>query len=202
MRIALEAIHEWKNGPIYKPFYHETGMVYAEDMGIARRVVENFKTLCGASQSNIISVEEAKSSFNGIFSDGNWTSVKESYWSPESGWAEADHALKSVIRAALDHGVSYRESAVQKLIIDRHGTCGGIITEDGMEMTADHIILCTGARTAQLLASSAPHNKDIQAGRRLVAAGAVSCSARLPASRRELFQAAPVLFNAMEHTRG
>lgn len=71
MRIVLEAIHEWKNGPIYKPFYHETGMVYAEDMGIARRVVENFKTLCGASPSNIISVEEAKSSFNRIFSDGN-----------------------------------------------------------------------------------------------------------------------------------
>lgn len=72
------------------------------------------------------------------------TSVKESYWSPESCWAEADHALKSVIRAALDHGVSYRESAVQKLVIDRHGTCGETITEDGMEMTADHIILCQG----------------------------------------------------------
>jgi sarcosine oxidase/L-pipecolate oxidase len=177
-------------------------MVYAEDMSIARRVVEIFKTLCGASPSNIISVEEAKPSFNGIFSDGNWTGVKESYWSPKSGWAEADHALKSVIQAALDHGVSYRESAVQKLIIDKHGNCSGIVAEDGTEMTADHIILCTGARTAQLLASSAPHNKDIQAGGRLVAAGAVSCAARLPVSRRELFQAAPVLFNAMEHTRG
>ncbi|KAL2041194.1 hypothetical protein N7G274_006139 [Stereocaulon virgatum] len=202
MRIALEAIHQWKNNPIYKPYYHKTGMVYAEDMGIARKVIENFKTLCGASPSNIMSVEEAKSSFNGVFSDGNWTGVKESYWSPETGWAEADHALKSVIQAALDHGVSYRESAVQKLIIDKHGICSGIITESGTKMMADHIILCTGARTAQLLASSAPHNKDIQTGGRLVAAGAVSCAARLPAPQRDLFQAAPVLFNAMEHTRG
>ena len=37
MRLALEALHEWNTSSLYKPFFHETGMLLADeiDMGNA-----------------------------------------------------------------------------------------------------------------------------------------------------------------------
>lgn len=202
MKIGLQSMEKWRNDPTYKPYYHEVGMVYAEDMGIGRRNIANYESLGGEIPSKLITVQEAKSNWNGIFGDGNWTGVKESYWSMRSGWGEADQALRNVIQTAVDKGVVYNGTGVQKLIISSNGTCTGVITQDGRQLSADQIVLCTGARTAQLLATSAPKNKDIQVNGRMVAAGAVSCTARLPPLRIKQFEGAPVLFNGMEHTRG
>ena len=87
-------------------------------------------------------------------------------------------------------------------IDEETNACSGALTKDGEFLRADYVILCTGALTAKLLADSAPKNEKMQVGGRLVAAGAVSCTAKLAPELREKFEKAPVFFNGMAHTHG
>lgn len=202
MKLALEAQRLWRSDPIYKPYYRESGMLFAEDMGMCRKCVENYKALGEESVAEMITPEEARARFS-EFKDAEWTDVKESYYNPRSGWGEAEPALRSVIQAAVDHGVIYIAATVLTLSINQIGTCTGVQTEDGRDLTADHIILCTGPRTAKLLADSAPNNKELQVdGRMVAAAAAVSCTVRVAPKQMDRFRHVPVFANLMDHTHG
>ncbi|KAI9774044.1 MAG: hypothetical protein M1839_001929 [Geoglossum umbratile] len=202
MKLALEALEHWRNDPIYKPYYHESGALFAEDTGMGRKCIENYKTLGGEFAAEIITPEDARACFDGIFRDANWTDVKEAYYNPQSGWGEAERALRRVIEAAVDQGVIYTVATVSTISINQKGTCTGIRTEDGRELSADHTILCTGARTAKLLADSAPDREELQVGGRMVAAAAVMGAVRLTPKQIDKFRNVPVFFNCMDHTHG
>jgi sarcosine oxidase/L-pipecolate oxidase len=45
MRLALEAQKLWRSDPIYKEYYHESGMLYAEDNGMARANLDNLNVV-------------------------------------------------------------------------------------------------------------------------------------------------------------
>jgi sarcosine oxidase / L-pipecolate oxidase len=201
MKLALEAQHSWRGEMLYKPYYHETGILFAEDMGMSRKCVSNYKALGEEAVAKIITPEEAKARFPG-FKDAAWTDVKECYYNPRSGWGEAEPALRGVIQAAIDRGVRYVQATVSRLSMDGKGACTGIQTVDGRELTADHILLCTGPHTAKLIADSAPEDKELQVGGRMVAAAAVSCAAKVAPEHRERFRRLPVFANLMGHTHG
>ena len=204
MKLALEALESWRHDPVYSPFYHETGMAFIETIQMGRNAVKNYKLL-GATdvKAKMLPLEDARKMWGGVFEKANWEGAEECFWNPSSGWGEAEGALRKATLKAVESGVKYHEATVAKLKIDEEsGVCSGAVTENGDSLAADYVILCTGALTAKLLADSAPKNEKLQVGGRLVAAGAVSCTARVNPELRGNFENAPVFFNGMAHTHG
>ena len=213
MKLALQALTAWQNDPLYKPHYHETGMVFAEDTGRGPAFLSNYQVLGHESEAELIEVENMRKRFP-WFQDADWTGVKRAYYSPHSGWGDAVPALYGVIQAAIELGVVYRECTVDKLLFDTElegclGTssnlpkrCIGVQTNDGDILQASHVLLCTGALTAKLLADSAPDDASLQAGHRLVAAAALSCMVRVDPEKWHKYRDAPVFANLMAHTTG
>ncbi|KAE9378260.1 sarcosine oxidase [Stipitochalara longipes BDJ] len=202
MELALEAVELWRNDPIFKDYYHQTGMAFAENIGMGRQAIKNYKTLGADVPAEIISLEDARGRFGGIFKDANWETATECFWNPKSGWGEGEGALRSIIQAAIDAGAIYHEATVSTLSIDSNRTCTGAQTTDGKYLTADHVILSTGALTAKLLADTAPNDKNLQVAGRMVAAGACSAIATFAPELMDDFKKAPVFFNGLNHTHG
>lgn len=202
MELAIEAIEIWKSDPIFKPYYHETGILFAGIPEPGLKVVENYKKLTGSSPAMILEPDEAKAKFDGLYRDGDWTGVTSCTWNPVAGWGDAEEALKNTIQAAIDLGVIYEAKSVTKVVFNDSGRCTGIETGDGATMTADHTVLCTGANTAELLADSAPDKPEIQVQDRMVAAAATMCLFKVPGKEMEKFVSAPVIVNPMGEMAG
>jgi sarcosine oxidase/L-pipecolate oxidase len=202
MKLALDAVEHWRTDPIFKDYYHETGMAFAENIGMGRGAIENYKTLGADVKAEIITLEDARGRFGGIFKEANWEGAKECFWNPGSGWGEGEGALRSIIQAAVAAGAIYHEATVATLLIDPSGICTGVKTVDGEILSADHVVLCTGALTTKLLADTAPYNKDLQVGGRLIAAAACSGTASFAPEMMDKLKAGPVFFNGLDHTHG
>lgn len=202
MKLALEAQELWRNDPIYKPYYHQVGMLYAESKGMGKSFIANYKKLGIDYASEFMSTEEARTRFSGAFRAANWEGVTQTYFNPRSGWGDGAGALRSVIQAGVDIGVTYKAAPVSKLALDEADKCVGVTLEDGGELRADQVVLCVGAWTPFFLAESAPNSQQLQTGDRMVAAGAIQCCATFPEDQAYKFKDVPVVFNAMAHTEG
>ncbi|KAK0744895.1 sarcosine oxidase [Apiosordaria backusii] len=205
MALAIEAQKSWRTGPIFKPFYHECGMLFAEDLNMGRLSYANYKKLGEESLSGeLMTPEEARERFP-IFQDANWADAEYNYYNPHSGWGEGEEAMRSVLHAALDVGVTFIEATVQKLLLDSDRSCLGVaILKNGQpqDILADRTLLCTGAYTAKILADTAPEWDELQVDRRMVAAAAVQCTATYPLDQEEKLLKAPVHFIGIWHTHG
>lgn len=137
--------------------YHQSGLIIAigERFGKVQKFFANYKELGVDVEAELFRPKEMKTGFEGLYTDGDFTSVDDILWNPWSGWAEAARALKATIEAAVENGVHYVSAPVAKLIL-KDGYCTGIRAEDGRNFTASKVILSTGAYTAKLLADSAP----------------------------------------------
>jgi sarcosine oxidase/L-pipecolate oxidase len=202
MKIMMPAMELWRSDPLYAPYYHETGMIRADDTGFNDGCLESFKILGHSVLGGYLSVEELRKNWGGVFKNAKLEEASHCYFNPAAGWGDASSALKAVTEAAIDAGVEYCSSAVQKLIIDTNKSCKGVLLGNGEALFADNVVLCTGARTALLLAESAPKDKDIQAGNRLIATGAVSYAAKLNPAQHERYKGAPVFKNGLSDAHG
>lgn len=197
MRLALEAQKLWRSDPLLKPYYHETGILFAGVAESGIKIIENYKSITGSSPAELIDPEVAQARFGGIFRDADWEEVQKSTWNPRAGWGEAENALRSVIQAAVDLGVQYIAATVYQTSFDAFGACVGAQTTDGQVLTAERTVLCTGAHTAQLIADSAPDRPELQVSGRLVAAAAVMGAFRVPENQMDKFQDAPIVVKPM-----
>jgi sarcosine oxidase/L-pipecolate oxidase len=104
-------------------------------------------------------------------------------------------------QAAVDAGAEFVTGSVSSLaLVD--GTCKGVHLSDGSTIAASHTIVATGAWTPTFLAQSAPKDKKLQVGDRMIAAGAIQCMVTYPEAEAHKLTNAPVIFNAMKHTEG
>jgi len=197
MKLGLEALDQWRTEPLYKPFYHETGLLLAENGGemggMGQMSYRNYKSLGVESGAEIMNVEEGKKRFGKWFEKANWEGARDVYWSPKAGWGEADRAMEAMMKALIEMGVEYIEGNVEKLLLRKEdGGCDGVILDGGREMKADVTVCCAGARTALLLADTAPENKELQVDGRMVAACAVQCTVSCDPNYKDLYEGAPV----------
>ena len=201
-RLALEAKEQWYNHPLYKGYYAESGLLHAAEKEWCEKAIQNYVDLDIHHNARILSRDEASGMFSGLLKDTDWSGAETILWNPNSGVAEAMDALRATILEAVGCGVVYVEGTVSKLQFDSHQKCIGIHTEDGREITADYVILCTGAQTARLLANSAPDWKSLQVDGRLIAAGVVEAAVQLTAEQVERFSGAPAFAHESELTLG
>ncbi|KAK2040029.1 FAD dependent oxidoreductase [Colletotrichum somersetense] len=170
MRLTLEAKKHWAEDPLWRPFYHESGVYWVSQSNFAQQMLANYRELGVESGLSSLSVEEAKREYGGIFADSDFTGVDEVFVNRNSGWAEAKEALQRTIEEAVRLGVKYVETEVARIEFDAAGAATGVQTTGGESMRAAHVVLSTGAYTARLLADSAPERIELHAGDRFVAA--------------------------------
>ncbi|PSN63082.1 sarcosine oxidase, partial [Corynespora cassiicola Philippines] len=202
MKLALDAQQLWRSDQTYKPYYHESGMLYAENKGIARDFLRNYELINHKAAAEILTVEQARQQWCGVFRQANWTGINETYFNPHSVWGEGDGALRSVIQAALDHGATYGQASVSNLVFYEDESCKGVELEDDNGVHADHTIVATGAWTPWFLADSAPDRPSLHVGDRIITAGAIQCRAVYPYGEAQKLSEVPVIFNAQKHTEG
>jgi sarcosine oxidase / L-pipecolate oxidase len=102
MKLALEAQSLWRTDSILKPYYHETGILFAAIAAPGITIINNYKALTGSSPAELINPQDARERFGDIFRDAEWPKVESCIWNPSAGWGEAENALRSVIQAAVD----------------------------------------------------------------------------------------------------
>jgi sarcosine oxidase/L-pipecolate oxidase len=201
--LALKAREAWKSNSLFKPYYHESGLVNVDDTGLGRRIIANYDKLrVQDHQARIVRPDVMKEEYGGLFRDADWTGAEDVFVNEGSGWAEATRALGAVTEAAKENGVEFLQGDVVGLLLDENGCCDGVRTRDGMVLKADKIILSTGAGTASLLADSAPQTPDIQAADRITAAAVVVGHIKLNPEQYERFKHTPVFIHALSNVLG
>lgn len=113
----------------------------------------------------------------------------------------AADALEGTIQAAVDKDVEYVNSQVSRLLIE-DGVWQGAETENGHRYKASKVLLSAGADTARLLAESAPHQTDMHAGDRFVAAAILEAKVKLTEEQIETFQSMPAALWDAEPVKG
>lgn len=201
MRLANEAQQQWRNGDRWKSFYHESGVFIADHTSFGRNVIQNYQDLNIDHKSEMISLEEVRKRWNGVYKDVNLHGVGKLFWNAGCGWANASGALTHMIEAAIASGVTYKVGEMTTLLLDDNQSCHGVRLADESELRADYIVLCTGAHTAKILADSAPQWEELQIKERLLVCGIVTAYARVPSHQMERFNAMPVYVSAMPHVK-
>lgn len=202
MRMLAKAMPLWRQDKLYKTWYHEVGMLRADATSFGEESIASYRDMGIANNSQLLSVDEVRTRWNGAFATANFDGVSEVLFNPSVGFAEADKALGAVVQAAVDLGVSYVVGELETLDLAEDGGCAGVKLADGRTLRADKVLLATGARTASILASSAPGREDLQAGDRLLATGAVSFYAKLTGTQHDKFATIPVLKNCLPQVKG
>ncbi len=172
-QLGLEAQDIFRSDPLWKPYFHETGIYWICRSDYAQDVIDNYKKLGRKADLSAVPVAEARKMYDGLFEDADYSNVKEVLINKTSGWAAAGDCLRAITRETLRLGVKYVTAEISTLQFDDSGRCQGVNTKVGRTLTASHVILCTGAYTSKLLELSAKSSglTDLPAGPRIVAGG-------------------------------
>ncbi|KAG6009186.1 hypothetical protein E4U54_008594 [Claviceps lovelessii] len=203
MKMLKNAMPLWRNHDLYKTWYHEVGMLRADSSNFGAESLASYKKLGIENDSQFLPVEEVRRRWNGVFSTANFGDLDKVLFNPSVGFAEADKALGAVIQEAVKQGVEYVVGVMTRLSFGINGECIGVTLQSGETLHADKILLATGARTASILAQSAPQqDSQLHAGSRLLATGAVSFYAKVHGAQKERLSSVPVFKNCLPQVKG
>lgn len=193
-QLGLEAQDVFESDPLWKPYFHKTGIYWICRSDYAQDVIANFKKLGREAGLSAVSVEEARKMHKGLFDDADYTGAKEVLVNNTSGWAAAGDCLTAITRECVRLGVKYVTAEVSTLQFDQSGRCYGLKTAGGQVLTASHTIICTGAFTPKLLELSAQSsgNNGLRAGPRIVAGGITTGMVKLDDKQYQQFSSMPV----------
>lgn len=202
--LALEAQDVWRSDPLWKPFFHESGIYWISHTRFAQKVLENYRKLGRQADLFSLPVAEAKKLHGGVFDEADYTGVSEVLINNTSGWADAKDALRKLIETVVERGVRYVVAEATSLEFDKQRACTGINTATGEVLSATHTILCTGSFTPKLLELSADASgKDgLRAGDRIISAGVTTGLTRLHGQELELMSGMPVCIQENPPERG
>ncbi|KAJ9623569.1 hypothetical protein H2203_005831 [Taxawa tesnikishii (nom. ined.)] len=152
--LAYEAMHAWQNWPELKPYYHRTGwiMLDEKDSDLAERIRKVFRDR-GHDPTEDVKLDDLEKRWGGIMKGTKTDGFRDAYWNPEAGWCEAGHATAKMMDEAVKRGVRYVCADVEGLVLRSDGV-EGVRTQDGRVLTADKIVLATGAWSSQLMSAT------------------------------------------------
>ena len=202
--LALEAQDIFESDPLWKPYFHQTGLYWMCGREYAQAVIKNFSKLGRNSGLSAVPVEQARKMYGGLFQNADYTGVEEVLVNKTSGWAAAGDCLRAVTRKCVELGVKYVTAEIEVLNLDNTGSCRGVETTSGGVIEASHVILCTGAYTPKLLELSAARSgrEDLRAGPRILAGGITTGMTELDDGSYAKFAAMPVGIQGFITTSG
>lgn len=155
-QVSIGAMDGWNNDPVFKPYWHETGVITAAsrpDLVDELEREENPTPERGYIELNTAS-DFRKTMPEGVLT-GEFPNWKGWFKPKGAGWVHARKALLSAATEAQRLGANLitggSRGTVTKLLFDASGDVKGAETADGQKHLADHTILCAGANAPQLL---------------------------------------------------
>ncbi|KAG7904413.1 hypothetical protein KL905_003726 [Ogataea polymorpha] len=144
-QIRAEAIHCWATDPIYSPYYHPVGFIYAacSDEALSHRMSPLATYLDGPQK-----IAEQIPVLTGPLT--GWRGVK---LNPGDGWVHARDSLKSVYEECKSLGVKFifgSDGEIISLSTSRN-SIAGVISKSGKEYKSDKVILAAGPNAATIL---------------------------------------------------
>ncbi|KAI1265073.1 FAD dependent oxidoreductase [Xylariaceae sp. FL1019] len=155
--LALEAMHEWKSNPVYKPHYFETGYL----LGNTGKAPEETKLTVVRQRESIQTKPAWAGKITPITTRDDIRHVAPAFDGPMQGWlgyfnsfagyAHAANAMKSTYEACIAKGVTiYKGEAATGLMYDGD-KCVGVNTASGKRFTAEVVVLTMGASIGRIL---------------------------------------------------
>lgn len=150
--LAYEAIHPWFWSLELGPHFRKVGwlMLNEEGSDISDRINQTFRDR-GSNCAEQIPLTQLEERFKGVL-NADQKGFNGAYFNPEAGWVNAAGATASFMEAAMARGVRRVTADVTEVVLDAgNGRVKGVRTADGKPLTADKILLTTGAWTSALL---------------------------------------------------
>ncbi|KAB8275545.1 FAD dependent oxidoreductase [Aspergillus minisclerotigenes] len=151
--LAEEAFKGWTTDPLFKPYYHDTGVVMSacssaglDRLGIRVRPEEE------PDVSEVTKPEHFRQLAPAVLK-GNFPGWRGYHIRSNAGWAHARNALVAAIREAEKLGVKFVTGTQGRVItlIFENNDVKGAVTADGKIWRAEQTVLCAGANAAQFL---------------------------------------------------
>lgn len=68
MKLARKAMAIWRSDPLYKPFYHESGLIWVDGKGFVQNVIKNYAQLD-------VKAEEVGELYGGMFANAKYNDM-------------------------------------------------------------------------------------------------------------------------------
>ncbi|OLN85242.1 L-pipecolate oxidase 5 [Colletotrichum chlorophyti] len=198
--LAIKAMEFWRSHDLFKPFYHQVGLIRADTSNHSEDSRKAQLDLGHETKARWMTPDEVRARWP-AFQTANFDGVDRVMFNPNCGWVEADRALEAIRQKVIDEGTELVVGEVKTLVFDANGNCTGLRLAGGDELTGV-VLLCTGARTAALLAESAPERTELHAGDRITATGALSFTTCVQGEQKKKFEGIPVLKNRLSNVMG
>lgn len=151
--LAYEAIHPWFWSIELGHFFHKVGWLMLNEQGsdVSDRINCTFKGR-GSNCAEDVPLNQLCEKFGGLLKDTETRGFNGAYFNPEAGWVNAAGATASFMAAATKRGVNRVTAQATELLLDGSGgRIKGVRTADGKTLTADKVVLATGAWTSSML---------------------------------------------------
>lgn len=152
-RMHQLATNAWRTDPIYRQFYHPTGLVIASSSETAGRQVTASLGKCKYPCRRLSSPDDFQGTMPEGILTGDFPNWKGFIMEKGAGWVFARGALEAAYREASRMGVRFitgeQKGKVEQLLYASTSVLGARTT-DGVEHKADRTILCAGANSDRL----------------------------------------------------
>ncbi|GMM37868.1 hypothetical protein DASC09_051930 [Saccharomycopsis crataegensis] len=154
--LATESFEKWTTDPLYKPAFHETGIIYGATSKDAVAEIQRRKEILKKSGEEITDLNSPEDFGHLIRVEKepnaqrfqNWKGYHQKH---RCGWAFAALALRLVGAECVKLGAKIIMDSVEELLMDDTGTCVGVRTFSGKSIYADKVVLCAGANSIRIL---------------------------------------------------
>ncbi|OLN86635.1 L-pipecolate oxidase 2 [Colletotrichum chlorophyti] len=150
--LANEAIHPWFWDIDLGHFFHKTGWVVLDEKGsgFTTSVRHTFQQR-GSDYTNEVDASDLPKRWE-VLEGMNTERLGDAYFNPEAGWCDAASATARFMAVSEKKGVRRVTAEVAELLFDfERKKVIGVRTTGGQRLTADKIVLASGAWTSKLL---------------------------------------------------
>lgn len=151
-RFALEAMEGWErwNAEAGRDLFHQTGFLVLAGAEMRPGGFEHDSRRVLAELGHPVerlSGDELSDRFpawpSGSYPDG--------YYNPRAGWAESGNVVSWLLERVARAGVRLLEGSAMARLLEDDSRVVGVVTEDGTEHHAEHVVIAAGAWTPTLV---------------------------------------------------
>ncbi|CAI4216051.1 unnamed protein product [Parascedosporium putredinis] len=98
-QLALEAQDVFQSDPLWKPYFHQTGVYWICRSSYAQDVINHHKGFGRHNDIEALPVAQARKMFDGLFDNADYTGAKEVLLNKSSGWGAAGDSSHVIVSA-------------------------------------------------------------------------------------------------------
>ena len=85
MEKALEAIKLWRDDPLFKPFYYQSGMINIDNTSLGTETLQNYEKLGVKVDAEMVSTDRFKKEYCSFYEDTDFSDVSDVFVNRDSG---------------------------------------------------------------------------------------------------------------------